>query len=266
MMQVRNSFSALPVTHVLPAFFCAVFGAVRSGAIAFVTALFATWMLFGGIAQAQDGAVEADSPDALFNAGLEAARADELGFAVLRFEQAHRLVPLDREIQDARAAAQSEARHRRADEHSSQSFIEGEPSRATWWRFFGAFHPDTYALLVLGGTWLFFGLVIIRRTKTQAAITDALAVGAVAAFATVIGGAVMWVGYGATQDSGVAVVVADDVRFREAPDELARPRTQPNLYRGAVVILRAERDDFMRIQLVDGEQVWVREGAVELVD
>lgn len=236
------------------------------GAAAFVIVLVGLSLVFGGVAHAQDVEVDLGNPDALLNAGIEAAQADELGVAVLRFEQAHRLVPLDREIQDARAAAQAEARHRRADEHSSQSFIEGEPAKVTWWRFFGAFRSDTYALLLLGGTWLVFGLLIVRRTKNETAIKDALAVGAILASLVVVGSAVMWLGYSATHDSGVAVVVEDDVRFREAPDELARPRTQPNLYRGAVVVLLAERDGFMRIELVDGEQVWIRAGAAELVD
>lgn len=244
----------------------AALGAMGVGVAAFVGTLVAVWLLFGGVAHAQDSALDLGNPDSLLNAGLEAADADELGIAVLRFEQAHRLVPLDREIQDARAAAQAEARRRRADEHSSQSFTEGEPTRVTWWRFFGAFRPDTYALLVLGGTWLLFALLIVRRRKTQTAAKDALAVGALFAFLLVVGGAVMWTGYGSTHNSGVAVVVADGVRYREAPDELARPRTQPNLYRGAVVVLSAERDGFVRIQLVDGEDVWVRGGAVELVD
>ena len=217
--------------------------------------------LIGGVAHAESPTAQPHADDYL-NAGIDAAEAGELGEAVLAFERAHFAAPLDREIQDARATAQAEARRRRAEDQSSQSFVEGEPNEVTWWRFFSALRADVFAALLLGGVWLLFALLSVRRQTQRTALKDALTVGGLFAVTAIVGSATMWIGATATERLGVAVVVDDEVRFREAPDELARLRTQPNLYQGAVVVILEQRSEFSRIRLVDGEDVWVRSGSV----
>jgi hypothetical protein len=232
---------------------------------AFFVLVFLAAMLTGGVAHAEPSVAEPHADDFL-NSGIDAAEDGGLGHAVLAFERAHLAAPLDREIQDARAAAQAEARRRRAEGHTSQSFVEGEPSEVTWWRFFSSFRTDTYAAVLLAATWLLFGLLLARRRTERTAVRDALVVGSLLAVIFVAGAAMMWVGAMATQELGVAVVVEDEVRFRDAPDELARLRSQPNLYQGAVVVILEQRSEFSRIRLVDGENVWVRNGAAIYVE
>lgn len=213
---------------------------------------------------ATSSADAAHADDAL-NMGIEAATDGALGAAVLAFERALRMAPLDREIQDARAAAQSEARRRRAEANARQSFVEGEPSAVTRWRFFGMLRAEVYALLLLAGTWWTFGLLGLRRRSKRTAVKDALTVGTLLGGAVMMASGSMWVGAVLTGGVGVAVVVGDDPHFREAPDELSRRRSQPNLYEGAVVVVLEERGAYARVRLVDGESVWVEEGDVELV-
>lgn len=240
--------------------FAALVGAISC---LFVLLVVLAVTLIGGVVHAQEPVVP--HADDYLNAGLQAAEAGELGDAILAFERAHLAAPLDREIQDARASAQAEARRRRAEGHASQSFIEGEPRGVTWWRFFNSLRTDVFAGLLLGGTWLLFGLLFARRRAEKTAVKDALAVGAMLAFMLIIGSVTMWGGAEATQRLGVAVVVDEDVRFRDAPDELARLRSQPNLYQGAVVLILEARGEFSEIRLVDGEDVWVRTAGVEAV-
>lgn len=214
-------------------------------------------------ANATDGV--APHADEVLNAGLEAATAGELGEAILAFERAHRLAPLDREIQDARAAAQSEARRRRAEASARQAFVEGEPTAVTRWRFFGMLRVEVYAVVLLLAAWWTFGLLGFRRRATRTAVRDALTVGALLGAVVIVCSGTMWIGAEMTGALGVAVVVDDDPHFREAPDELSRLQSQPNLYQGAVVVVLEERDAYERLRLVDGEEVWVESSVVGLV-
>lgn len=207
---------------------------------------------------ASDADASPYDPDLAFNAALALARADRVGEAVLYIERALALAPLDRGIQDTRLIVQREARARRIEAAGSRTLTEGEPPGVTRWRFFALLPTGTYAGLVLGASWLCFGLLAVRRRTRPGGWRDGLAVGAAFALLVLVGAGSMWAGRAFTaRHTEPAVVVAADPRFRDAPDELSRPRNHADLYEGGVVLIRDRRDEWVQIELVGGDLVWV---------
>ncbi len=232
-------------------------------------------LVFGAGAAAPQGAsppgtVESDTAHldtaSAFNAGLAFAHDDRLGAAILAFERAHLQAPLDREIQDASAASRREARRRRAEALPNVTITEGEPAAAFWWRFFGFVPTQTAALLILVATWLTFGLLTLWRRTLPGARRDAILIAATTLGSIAIAAGAWWTGAALTARSITPAVVTDSSpEYRDAPDELSRPRRQPNLYEGAVVLIREERGAWTLVELVDRETVWVTARAVAAI-
>lgn len=206
-------------------------------------------------------------PDAALNAGVLLARADRLGEAAYYLERARALAPLDRDAEDALTQLHGEARRRRAQAATGSTFTEGEPEAVKRWRLFAGVSSDALAVSLAAGVWAWFGALLARRRVTKPAARDALAVVAsVGALTAVIAGAGWW-GRAIATRVRPAVVLAADPRLRDAPDELSRARRDPNLYEAAVVVIREDRGDWRRVELVDGAQVWVTADALgELTD
>ncbi|MCB9506288.1 MAG: hypothetical protein H6698_00155 [Myxococcales bacterium] len=206
-------------------------------------------------------------PNAALNAGVLLARADRLGEAAYYLERARALAPLDRDAEDALTQLHGEARRRRAQATSGSSFTEGEPEAVKRWRLFAGVSTDVLAVSLAVGVWAWFGALLARRRVTKPAVRDALAVVAsVGALTAAIAGAGWW-GRAIATRVRPAVVIAADPRLRDAPDELSRARRDPNLYEAAVVVVREDRGDWRRVELVDGAQVWVTAEALgELTD
>jgi hypothetical protein len=197
------------------------------------------------------------------NIGLRFARADELGPATLWLERAHHLAPRDRAIEDAVGAVRSEIRRRRAESSTEDTFTDGEPAALSWWRTFGTFPAAVYAWALLICVWIGFGALLVRRRAAPGTARDALL--AVAATALVIGAtaAVWWSGSVTTAERLRPVVVVDAAaRGREAPDQLSPATHHPDLFSGAVGLIRDERDQWALLELVDGHRLWVESSSV----
>lgn len=225
-------------------------------------------------AKAQNAPVEAPTaletdwldPDAAFNAGLEAARADRLGEAVLAFERAHRLAPGDREIEDSLQAAHREARRLRAERFSEGTLVEGEARSLHWWRMFGAWSVARSAALLLGGVWMAGIALGLAQRGAQGWRTDLLRAMAALGVVGALAGAGLWIGRVTTEARVAPAVVLEDAPLsRVAPDELARATRHPGLFAGAIVLTRQVRGPWLEVELPDGERVWIGQNAVEAI-
>ena len=248
----------------------------------FVFLLVASFLLIAlGVASAQDAPVAAeleaqdaeasieealaiveahpDDPAAAHVLGLRYAHAGQIGLATLYLERSHLLAPLQRETGDALHTVRREARRRRAESMPSQIIMEGEPPGVFWWRFFHVFSMRVYAMGVLLSLWAFFGLLALWRRMDATGRRDAVLVVALGIAFIGVNAGVFWAGATwTTNNHEPAVVVASSPRFVDAPDEISRSRRQANLYEGAIAVIIEDRDDWRLLQLVDGEEVWVR--------
>lgn len=207
------------------------------------------------VADWQSGARNADLA---LNLGVRYARADDLGRATLWLERAHHLAPRDRQIEDALGAVRGEIRRRRAESSAGGSFTDGEPAALSWWRTFGLFSRATYAYTLLAATWLLFGALLARRRTTAQTARDALATLAVVSAIAAATAATWWAGSRHTAASlNPVVVIEPQPRGRSAPDELAAATRHPDLYAGAVGLIRDQRGAWSQIELVDGHRLWV---------
>ncbi len=223
------------------------------------------------LAQGADAAALAEArptdPDAAFNAGLAAAHADSLGWATLWLERAHRLAPLDREIEDALQAVRREARRVRAEESATRSYVEGEAPALYWWRFLAPFQPARCGLGFLVLSTLASLLIGAGLRADRRAVRETLVALGVAAFALAGLTGAAWVARVQLEARVVpAVVVAEAPRARSAPDDLATARRLPELYSGAVVTVVERRGSHTHVALVSGQTVWVPSTDVALID
>jgi len=197
-----------------------------------------------------------------FNAALELAARDEAGRAVAELERAQLLAPLDTDIFDARQTILQHTRREHAASGTTREFTAGEPSSIVWWRLFQAIPLDLQFGLIALSSWLLFGGLAVRR-RTTGLVRDAALVAVIGGvllslFAGFVAGGRAWTEWNVSP----AVVVARDPLCREAPDELARTRTHPNLYPGVMSAVRSERDTWLELELPGGDRVWVTRDVV----
>jgi len=197
-----------------------------------------------------------------FNAALELAARDEAGRAVAELERAQLLSPLDTDIFDARQTILQHTRREHASRGTTREFTAGEPSTIVWWRLFRAIPLDLQLGLLALSSWLLFGGLAVRR-RAIGLVRDAALVALtggvlLSIFAGVLAGGRAWTEWNVAP----AVVIASDPLCREAPDELARTRTHPNLYPGVMSAVRSERDRWLELELPGGDRVWVTQDVV----
>jgi hypothetical protein len=198
------------------------------------------------------------SADRWFNQGLLLAQAGQAGPAVLALEQAQLHAPWDRGVWDLRQRVQQEVRHQRAGQSSSRVLV-GEPALVSSWRTVRVIPvwlltaSLTLACWMIGGGGLWF-----RRARpgTRSLPATVAAVGVLLALSSA-----GWLGARRMLDrwADPAVVVASRPVWREAPDELSMTREHPGLHPGSIVRLRERRQPWCRVELADGQQVWMRE-------
>lgn len=214
---------------------------------------------------AADPPAAPDSTDH-YSLGLAAADEERLGWAVLHFERARLIDPLDRDIERALDVVRSEARRRQLGDAGVARLTGGEPPGLFTVRLLHSLPGHVTGWLLLVGVWGFavLGIVAMRLPRGWARDllwSGAIAAGCLAAMAL----AMLILGPWSLKHHGPAVVVQGEAVAREAPDELAT-RTRPSaLYEGATVRLREARPGWARIELSDGATVWVRANAVELL-
>jgi hypothetical protein len=205
------------------------------------------------IAEASPGA-----PDAWFNLGLAAARADKLGEAAWALERAHALNPWDREARDARDLVGAAVRRARAGGAASASMTEGEPRSIAWWRAASLLPLRPVYGLAVALSWTMWLAFVVwcfspHEGRRRAAGVVALAAGLLLPVVVTAWGAARW-----TREHVVpVVVVAERPLAKAGPDELAGRVQTANLYEGAVLSLLEQRGAWSEVRLVDGASVWV---------
>ena len=199
-------------------------------------------------------------PDRAFNAGLAAARADDIGGALLYLERARAYAPMDREIRDTVALVRREAGRRRAELWSSDKLTQGQPAPLYWWHFFRSLPLMLVVSLLFGASVVAVLLIVLRSRMSAGGRRDAVTVFAALAVFLCINASV-WIIAAQRVASRVdpAVIVAATPTWRDAPDDLAAARRGPEVYTGALVLIRESRPGWHRVELADGEKVWMRD-------
>ncbi len=205
-------------------------------------------------------------PDRAFNAGLAAAHEDDIGAALLYLERARAYAPLDREIRDTVTLVRREAGSRRADLWSSDRLTQGQPAALYWWHFFRSLPLMLVVYILLGASIMSVSLVVVRTRLRRGGRRDAATVFAVVGVLVCIN-AVIWIVASQRVASRIepAVIVASNPTYRDAPDGLASSRRGPEVYTGALVLIRESRPGWLRIELADGDRVWVAEDTAQRV-
>jgi hypothetical protein len=181
---------------------------------------------------------------------------------VAELERAQLLAPLDTDIFDARQTILQHTRREHAASGTTREFTAGEPSSIVWWRLFQAIPTELQMGLLALASWLLFGGLVVRR-RTTGLVRDSALVAVIGGvllslLAGFVAGGRVWTGWNVSP----AVVVANTPLCREAPDELARTRTHPNLYPGVMSAVVSERDQWLELELPGGDRVWVSEDVV----
>src|SRR5699024_12690411 len=100
--------------------------------------------------------------------------------------------------------------------------------------------------------------LIPRPIKTTVR-KDAGATTATLSFVSAVLAAVCWFGAARTSENlDPAVVVEPSPRLYHAPDELSKPTHHPDLYEGAVVLIRNQSSNWTQIELAGKTKIWVK--------
>lgn len=187
-------------------------------------------------------------PRVEYNLGNAYFRLGNLGRAILHYERAHRLSPVDGDI----LANLELARSRRFDR------VEAEEVAAVvrWTR--GAqdrLGPDRQALVFLALIWIIAGLVTwatIRPSGWTAAVGWTLAVLVLAASLTALSWLVTWQ---RLEGERIAVVLDDSVEVLAGPGE--NNASLFTVHEGLTLTVRSERPGWVQVSLPNGLNGWV---------
>lgn len=193
-----------------------------------------------------------------FNAGLAAARAGELGFAVLHLERARYLRPFSGEIRKTLSLVRQQTQRERMERYPGKDLTRGEPSALTFWRMFNALPHRLWVYIGGSALWLAALLVILRWRMVVGVRRDI--VSTVAGFAALVSLLALsaWGGAISTTRSFTPAVVTDaEPGYRHAPDDLSRVERDGEIYEGAVVLIHGTSGRWVEIEIAEGRHVWV---------
>lgn len=193
-----------------------------------------------------------------FNAGLAAARAGELGFAILHLERARYLRPFSGEIRKTLSLVRQQAQRERMEHYAGEDLTRGEPSALTFWRMFNALPHRLWVYIGGSALWLAALLVLLRWRMVVGVRRDI--VSTVAGFSALVALVALsaWGGAISTTRSFTPAVVTDaEPGYRRAPDELSRVERDGELYEGAVVLIHGTSGAWVEIEIAEGRHVWV---------
>jgi tetratricopeptide (TPR) repeat protein len=188
-----------------------------------------------------------------FNLGNAYLRNGELGSAIAELRRSHNLQPRDGDIQANLTFARQTTRDAIAPPEPSAVL-----STLLFWHY-GLSRSELAAALVLVNV-LFWTLAALRLFFRESEILRWASIGAFAGL-VLIGGSVA-----AHQfvPRPVAVIMPQEIDAYAAPDGEAVVRFK--LHAGTEVLIRDERDGWLRIALPDQQQAWIERSWVEIVD
>jgi len=195
-------------------------------------------------------------PRVEYNLGNAYFRLGELGRAILHYERAHRLRPVDPDIR----ANLELARSRRIDRVEP----EEAASVVAWTRAIqDRLGPDRQALVFLTLLWGIAGLVTwasIRPSGWSAWVGWTLATLVLAAALTVLSWLVTWQ---RLEGERIAVVLHASVEVLAGPGE--NNASLFTVHEGLTLTVRSERPDWVQVSLPNGLNGWIPRTALGIV-
>lgn len=191
------------------------------------------------------------------------ALEQRLGEATLHLERARYLRPFDLELRRGLDLLRQEVQRARMERFVQGRMTQGEPSDLWWWRLFHVLPSRVWAGGALVWMWAACALWMLRRRMRSSVPRDAVSVSGVLSALLCVVFTLCWVGTIRTSsDLEPGVIVVKNPRYFHAPDELASTMISPDLYEGAVVLIRGRQQDWSEVELANGERVWVHSHAV----
>lgn len=183
------------------------------------------------------------TPAVLFNQGNAWLQAGEIGRAIASYRRARQLAPRDTDI----TAALTQARTRVGGGSGGAASVTDS---GRWLAFLA---PNEWALLGLGGIWLWFGVLFLRRfvPRLRDATANLVWVGAALAL---VGGTAGAVG-GWQERRPEAVVLPNEVTVRFGP--LEESQSAFTLPGGAEVRITDRKNDWLQVRDAAGRAGWV---------
>ncbi len=198
-------------------------------------------------------AAGADSADVLHNLGNALYRAGQMGRAALAYERALRREPSHELARHNLQLVRAQGR--------DAALVGAEPF---FLRLGQRVDPDLAGAGLLGGWYLFAGLLLARRRVAAGIPRLALLVAALVALALAsASGVATWASH-RVREGGWSVVVADEASVREQPEGEAKVAFQ--VHEGLKVRQAGRVAGFAKIELPSGLSGWVEAGALERID
>lgn len=192
------------------------------------------------------------STDLQYNLGLAELALGHRGLAVLAFERALKLDPLDDDARKNLALARAA---------NVDQVVGGEPE-PLWERASERVPLDPTAAVALGAWLAAFALVLAGRLRSS--LRRRIALPAVLLFAVaLLSGAALAAGAWVLDASGRSVVVADAAKVHEGPSDSFKSTFE--VHEGLTVRVVDREGRFVRIRLPNGLEGWLDEGAVAAI-
>lgn len=188
-----------------------------------------------------------------FNLGNAYLRNGELGRAIAELRRSHNLEPRDGDIQANLAFARQSARDAIAPPEASPVL-----STLLFWHY--GLNRSELAAILVGLNILFWCAAAIRLFHRESEILRWVLMGLLVVLVT-IGGSVAAHRFAARP---VAVIVPQEIDAFSAPDGESVVRFK--LHAGTEVLIKDEREDWLRIALPDEQQAWIERTWAEIVD
>ena len=190
---------------------------------------------------------------AYFNLGNAYLRNGELGRAIAELRRSHNLEPRDGDIRANLTFARQSARDALAPPEASPVL-----STLLFWHY-GLSRAELAAILV-GVNILFWSAAALRLFRRESEILRWVLMGLLVVLVT-IGASVAAHQFVARP---VAVIVPQEIDAYSAPDIESVVRFK--LHAGTEVLIKDEREDWLRIALPDEQQAWIERAWAEIVD
>ncbi len=195
--------------------------------------------------------------DLYYNLGLLYGASEDWALSVLNLERAQTLDPDALDIKPHLTAAKEALGKSVLAAHADRKITQGEPKVFAMWRFFGVVGPQTAGVILLSAWLLGFGALIGRRFVKGGAWRDVLMVATVLGWLTAGVTGAYAVGQSQTRDVRPAMVLKDNLRLYNAPMKSASTEAHDDVYRGAVVRVLSEREEWRQVALADGTEGWL---------
>jgi len=196
--------------------------------------------------------------------GREAAERGEIGLATLHLERARYLRPFDITIRQGLDLLRQQVQRQRMTTFHHARLTQGEAQGLWWWRLFHVLPTRMWAGIALFCLWAAFGFWLLGRRMTTSVTKDGLISASVISLLITLACLSCWTGAVRTSvrlEPGV--VVQQNPQFFRAPDALAPAEKSSDLYEGGVVLIRGKDAQWMEIELVGQQRVWVAAHTVE---